>query len=120
MTSLAFIPQKPWMYCLRTSEEGDNHSYIPPETGQWADLVATSQVDVGMTAPSLLVERPLLLALWCLVTPQRALTPVICHLYEAFSEPAKELAEESITVATPGEQAGAEPRRARPTPKEAD
>jgi hypothetical protein len=84
MTSLAFLPKEPWMYCLWHSEEGDNHSFIPPETGQWPDLVATSQIDIKTSIPPLLAERPLLLALWSLLAPYRATTPVICHLHNSF------------------------------------
>jgi hypothetical protein len=100
MTSLAFLPKEPWMYCLWHSEEGDNHSFIPPETGQWPDLVATSQIDIQTSIPSLLAERPLLLALWCLLAPHRATTPVICHLYNSFSA-----SEKSMVDAAPAAEA---------------
>ena len=72
------------MYCLSDAEEGDNHMNLPPETGQWADLVAASQTDIQATVPASLVQRPLLLALWCLIAPQRAVTSAVCHLYESF------------------------------------
>jgi len=85
MTSLTFIPKEFWMYCLWHSEEGDNHSLIPPETGQWVDLVVTSQEEIQTAVPPLLAQRPLLLALWCLLAPHRATTSVICHLYNAYS-----------------------------------
>lgn len=92
ISSLSFLPQETWMYCLYTSEAGDNHSYIPPETGQWVDLLATSRIDAGIYAPPLLLERPLLLALWCLLIPQRTLVPIACQLYSALSGYAQEVA----------------------------
>ena len=72
MTSLVFIPLKPWMYCLWHCEEGDNHSFISPENGKWADLQEQSG-NTERTIPQPLIQRPLLLALWCvLCTPPRS------------------------------------------------
>lgn len=87
VTSLAFLPAKRWMYCLSHAEEGDNHMNLPPETGQWADLVTASQTDVEVTVPGALAQRPLLLALWCLIVPQRAVTSAVCHLYKGLAVP---------------------------------
>lgn len=84
VASLAFLPAKKWMYCLSHAEEGDNHMNLPPETGQWIDLVAASESDIQKTVPTALAQRPLLLALWCLIAPPRAVTSVICHLYKRF------------------------------------
>ena len=66
ITSLVFVPKMPWMYCLWRSEEGDNHSFRPPETGHWSELVAESEDGVHSFIPGSLAERPLLLALWCI------------------------------------------------------
>jgi hypothetical protein len=42
------------MYCLWHCEDGDNHSFVPPETGHWSALVEGCQKEIQAGVPALL------------------------------------------------------------------
>ena len=86
IVSVSFIPREPWQYCLYRTEFGDNISYVPPVTGEWPKLKSDAAKPASDLVPDSLLKRPVLLWLWCLLCPQRALSPVICHAFSCFLE----------------------------------
>ncbi len=82
--SVSFVPEQPWQFCLYRTEYGENISYVPPVTGEWSIIKSEASIDASNLVPDSLLKRPVLLWLWCLLCPQRALSPVICHVFSYF------------------------------------
>lgn len=81
-----FIAPHQWMHCLWRTEVGENHQTMLPETGEWADIVALNDLPVEETVPDALASRPLLLGIWGIIAPQRAVLPVVTHLHKVYVE----------------------------------
>lgn len=83
VVSYSFIPEEPWQFCLYNTKSGVNKSYIPPLTGEWHKLKSDASIPASGLVPDNLLKRPVLLWLWCFLCPQRALSPVIYHVFAA-------------------------------------
>lgn len=86
IVSISFIPKEPWQYCLYRTEFGDNLSHVPPVTGEWTKLKSDAVKPANDLVPDSLLKHPVLLWLWCLLSPQRTLSPVIYHVFSYFFE----------------------------------
>ncbi len=92
--SVSFIPDKPWQFCLYRTEFGENKSYVPPVTGEWKKLKSDAAQTATGLVPEALLKHPILLWLWCFLCPQRALYPVIGHVFSSFLEQSIEVENE--------------------------
>lgn len=84
--SVSFIPDESWQFCLYRTEFGENKSYVPPVTGDWNKLKSEASESASIIVSQSLLQRPVLLWLWCFLCPQRALSPVISHVFSSLTE----------------------------------
>jgi len=83
--SVSFFPEKPWMFCLFRSEQGENYQNIPPLTGDWTTLQKAAEEGPEKLIPKALLDRPSLLWLWCIICPYRAINASLLHTFKNLS-----------------------------------
>lgn len=74
---ISFVPGARWRFCLWRDEAGHYVSRIAPETKQWNDLVTEARNSECPQVPEDFQRYPLLLLLFIVVAPHRALPEVV-------------------------------------------